>query len=115
MANEHVDFGRRRAVKLAFASVVAVPLASLARIRPSAAQDLPHLEEDDPAAQGLMYRIDATQAERPEKGGTPGADQFCHNCQFITADSGEWRGCALFPGKAVNENGWCSAWTLKVS
>lgn len=115
MAKNDVDRGRRRAVKLAFASVVALPLASLARIRSAAAQDLPELSEDDPAAQGLMYHKEATEADRTDKGGTPAAEQFCYNCQFIGADSGELRPCALFPGKAVRENGWCSAWTLKVS
>jgi hypothetical protein len=25
----------------------------------------------------------------------------------------ELRQCAIFPGKGVNENGWCSAWVLK--
>jgi hypothetical protein len=115
MPIKNVDQGRRRALKLAAASVVAIPLASLARIRTAAAQDLPHLAEDDPAAVGLMYRHDATQAERSEKGGTPGEEQFCNNCQFAAAEGGEWRACNLFPGKAVNENGWCSAWTLKVS
>ena len=29
------------------------------------------------------------------------------------AAEGEWRPCSLFPGKAVNANGWCASWTLK--
>jgi hypothetical protein len=28
----------------------------------------------------------------------------------VKSDSGEWRPCQIFPGKAVNANGWCSSW-----
>ena len=40
-------------------------------------------------------------------------DEFCHNCNLVRSDSGQLRQCAIFPGKGVNENGWCSAWVRK--
>lgn len=75
----------------------------------------PHVTLDDPQAKALQYVNDATKATRPDKGGTKGADQFCHNCQFLQGDSGEWRPCQIFAGKEVNENGWCITWTPKTT
>jgi hypothetical protein len=113
MAKRTVDLGRRKAMKLVLTGVAAVPVAGLVGGRVAYSQDLPQVAEDDPAAVGLKYLHDASKAERTDKAGTAAADQLCSNCQFIGSDSGEWRPCALFPGKAVNENGWCSAWAPK--
>ncbi len=52
-------------------------------------------------------------APRTERAGTPPGEQFCHNCRFIQTESGEWRPCQIFPGKAVHETGWCASWTAK--
>nr|B3EBZ6.1 RecName: Full=High-potential iron-sulfur protein; Short=HiPIP [Halochromatium salexigens] len=79
-------------------------------------QDLPHVDPaTDPTAQALKYSEDAANADRAAaaRPGKPPEEQFCHNCQFVLADSGEWRPCSLFPGKAVHETGWCASWTLK--
>jgi len=113
MAKRTVDLGRRKAIKLTLTGVAAIPVAGLIGGGVAYSQDLPELAEDDPAAVGLKYVRDASEAERADKAGTAGADQFCKNCQFIGADSGEWRPCSLFPGKSVNENGWCTAWAPK--
>lgn len=51
---------------------------------------------DDPTAVALKYVHDASKADRAEKAGTPGADQFCRSCQFVSADSGEWRPSVLY-------------------
>jgi hypothetical protein len=110
MADQKIDKGRRKAVGLMLGGLAAVPLANLVGSAVAQAADLPHLSEDDPAAQGLQYRHDASAAPRTDKAGTPAAEQLCSNCSFIQGDSGEWRGCQLFPGKAVNANGWCNAW-----
>lgn len=105
-----VDKKRRRILFSAVTAIVAVPLAKQF-IAPSAHAALPHLSEDDAAAKALKYTSDASEGERVDKAGVPAQDQFCHNCRFIQSDSGEWRPCQLFPGKAVNANGWCSSWT----
>jgi hypothetical protein len=72
------------------------------------AADPPQVSEDDPTAKGLKYVHDATQSVRPD------ATQFCHNCRYFKGKEGTpWAPCDIFPGKAVNANGWCSAWAKK--
>lgn len=112
MDKTHIDTKRRRAVFTAIAAVAGAPFIKYLG-QPVAAADLPHLDEKDPAATALKYRHDATQAERTDKPGGKASEQFCRNCKFIQAETGTWRPCQLFPGKAVNEAGWCSAWTVK--
>ena len=104
---------RRDAVKLMLAGLAAVPVLNLVGMANAQAAELPHLDENDPTAKALKYVSDATKATRVDKAGTPAANQHCANCQFIQAAEGEWRPCSLFPGKAVNANGWCASWTLK--
>lgn len=112
MDKTDIDVKRRRALFTAVAAVTAAPFIRYLG-QPAAAADLPHLEEADPAAQALKYHHDATQAAREDKPGGKASEQFCHNCKFIQSESGTWRPCQLFPGKAVNEAGWCSAWMAK--
>jgi hypothetical protein len=76
--------------------------------RLAAQDDLPHVDESDPTAQSLKYMHDATQSERTD------SSQLCNNCLYFKGSAGdEWARCDLFPGKQVNGNGWCSAWTQK--
>jgi len=103
------DKERRKVLKLALSSVAVVPLSSLLMQTQAHAGDLPRVSEDDPAAKGLGYVHDASKTSDPKHK----PDQFCKNCNLIRGDSGEWRECAIFPGKVVNENGWCTAWVLK--
>ena len=107
------DPNRRRTTGLILKGVALSSVAGMLRIPTAFAQDLPHVTSDDPTAVALKYVDDATKADRPEKSGVPGADQDCANCQFVQSESGEWRPCALFPGKAVHEKGWCINWTKK--
>jgi hypothetical protein len=109
MSQSTTDAKRRTLLKLALSSAAAVPLSSLVLSRQAAAEDLPPVSEDDPAAVGLSYVHDASKSDNPKYK----PDQFCKNCNLVRSDSGEWRACAIFPGKGVNENGWCSAWVLK--
>jgi hypothetical protein len=105
---------RRRFIKLGAASVAAVPLANLAFGRIAWSEELPHVEESDPQAQGLGYVHDASKVDTAKF--TKFAEgQNCANCQlYINPEEGkEWGPCAIFPGKAVNVNGWCSAWVAK--
>jgi hypothetical protein len=61
----------------------------------------------------LKYTHDASSvdaATRPN----PAEDQKCSNCALIQGDEGEqWRPCQIFPGKLVNNDGWCSVWAPK--
>ena len=88
------------------------PVGSVMLSRPAMAEDLPKLSLDDPLAVGLMYVEDATQA----KGPTYQAGQKCSNCLQVQGNDGDaYRPCAIIPGKAINANGWCSAWVAKPS
>lgn len=101
---------RRRFIKLATAVVgagaVAGPLARLAR-----AEDLPHLAETDATAVALGYKEDATKVDAA-KYAQHKAGQNCANCKFFSGTAG-FGPCQLFPGKAVNAKGWCSAYAAK--
>lgn len=78
-----------------------------------AGADLPKLSPDDPQAKALGYvhdaqDVDASAYPRYEAG------QACRNCAlFQGGDSDQWAGCSIFPGRAVNANGWCSAYVAK--
>lgn len=108
MSKSQTDKGRRTVLKLALSGAAMVPLSTLLSGQ-ARAEDLPPVSEDDPAAKGLGYVHDASKTANPKH--QPG--QFCKNCNLVRSDSGEWRQCAIFPGKGVNENGWCTAWVLK--
>jgi len=110
MSQSNIDQKRRRALKFAAAGVVAIPLAGLATRGTAIAGELPHLSEDDPTAKALSYVHDAANAPAGKrKDGT-----FCNNCNLIRGTKGTWRGCSIFPGKAVNANGWCAGWVGRV-
>jgi hypothetical protein len=113
MNEKIINKSRRDAVRLLLGGIAACPLLNLVNTMVARAGDLPHLGEDDPMAKALHYVNDAAKGNRTDKGGTPAGDQYCHNCRFVQADAGDWRPCQLFPGKAVNANGWCTSWTAK--
>ena len=106
MSGTQTDKSRRKVLKLALSGAVAVPLSQLLLQRQAWAGDLPQLSEDDTQAKALKYVHDASKVTDPKRTD----NQFCKNCNLIQATEGEWRPCSIFPGKAVNENGWCAAW-----
>jgi hypothetical protein len=113
MDEKIINQSRRDAVRLLLGGIAASPLLNLVNATLARAEDLPHLSESDPTAKALQYVNDAAKGNRTDKGGTPAGEQYCHNCRFVQADAGDWRPCQLFPGKAVNANGWCMSWTAK--
>ena len=101
---------RREFLKL---SAVAAAGALVVPGREAIAGDLPQLSVDDPMAKGLKYTHDASTVD-PATRTQKAADQNCANCQLVQgADGDAWRPCQIFPGKAVNAKGWCSAWVPK--
>lgn len=112
MSDKTFDRSRRKALKFGAMGIALAPLAGLVSFGTAAASSLPHVTEDDPIAVGLKYKHDATQAARMDKAGVAADQQFCKNCSFAQGE-GDWVGCAIFPGKAVNANGWCTAWAPK--
>jgi hypothetical protein len=95
---------------------VAVPAGSAVLQNAALASDLPHLDSNDATAQALAYVHDAANVDtsNPIVASKFQAGQHCANCNLIQGDDGaEWRPCGIFPGKAVNANGWCTAWIAK--
>lgn len=111
MSDKSFNKSRRIALKGIVGGLAAIPVVGYVG---TAGADGAQLSETEPTAVGLKYKHDASKAMRADKGASKAGVQFCKNCQFIQADSGEWRGCTMCPGKQVNENGWCAAWNLKV-
>lgn len=96
---------RRRFFQLSIGGLVGMTLGGKELIKPALAEELPKLAEDDPQAAALKYVHQ-----------TPDEAKHCANCALIQGNDGdEWRPCALFPGKVVNANGWCSAYAPKPS
>ena len=110
MAEITHDPDRRRLLKIAITGVVAVPLSSLLVQRSAWSKELPRLSPEDSVAKALSYVHDAKDAPA----GKRREGTFCKNCNLIQGQEGEWRGCSIFPGKAVNENGWCAGWVGRV-
>lgn len=77
------------------------------------ATDLPKLSPDDPQAKALGYKHDAGEVDQSAYPRYE-AGQLCSNCALFQGDEGdEWAGCSIFPGRAVNANGWCSAYVAR--
>lgn len=105
------DQGRRRFFVGAGTAIGAAALAGVLPRR-ARAEDLPHLSPTDPTAQTLGYVEDATKADKA-KFPTYAAGNACNNCNFFQGGTAAWGPCPLFPGKAVNAKGWCSAYAKK--
>ena len=94
--------------------LTAVPAVALALGGARAASAQPaKLEESDPSAVALGYKMDATKVDA-KKFTTYAAGNMCSNCQFYSGKAGDASGpCAAFGGKLVMAKGWCSAWVKK--
>jgi hypothetical protein len=104
------DQSRRRFFVGAGAAIGAAALASVLP-RQARADDLPHLAPTEASAQALGYVEDATKVEKFKDKYVAGDD--CANCNFFQGGTAAWGPCQLFPGKAVNSKGWCSAHAKK--
>lgn len=118
MSDTPMNKSRRDAFKMMPGGLVSVPLMHLVGMAAAHAETLPYVDEaTDPTAIALKYKSDAAKADRAAaaRPGKPPAEQHCANSRFLQGAEGAWRPCQLFPGKSVNENGWCTSWTLKAS
>ena len=105
MSESRIDRQKRRLLKVSLMGVAAIPLGVLV-VQGRALAGVQQLSEDDPTAKALNYVHDASSAPADKR--KEGA--LCKNCNLIQGQEGEWRPCSIFPGKVVNENGWCAAW-----
>jgi hypothetical protein len=111
MSNIHTAITTRREVL----RLVGAAVASVGVLRASpliAGQDaLPHLTDANPAAASLGYTEDASTVDT---GKFPKykAGEHCASCRYFqAAGSGAQYGpCKLYPGNAVNVNGWCTGY-----
>ena len=104
------NIARRKFMHLSAAAVAGLVVVPS---REAKSQDMPMLEESDPVAQSLKYTHDANAVD-PASRANPAAEQNCSNCALIQGDEGAtWRPCQIFPGKLVNNNGWCAVWAPK--
>ncbi len=92
-------------------SMAAVPAVTVL-VSQADAEDLPRIKLDDPLGVNLKYVHDAAEVDPATPRYEVGQD--CSNCAQIQGDpEAEWRPCAIFPGKSVNNKGWCSVWVPK--
>ena len=109
---DHSKLSRRRFLSHV---AVAVPVTAITLRQTAQAQDLPHVTSDDPTAQALLYVDNAADVDTSNPlAARYQAGQHCGNCVQLQGEEGpEWRPCALFPGKTVHVEGWCTAWVMK--
>lgn len=73
--------------------------------------------EDEPLAQAMGYKKDASQvdtAKFPKRAGEAGADQYCYNCAlYAGTEEDETAPCSIFQNRLVRGGGWCNAWVAK--
>ncbi len=91
---------RRRFLKFALYGLIAG--GAVRHLPVAQAEEAAQLDPEDPQAKALGYVHES-----------PDAEKNCANCMHIQAEEGEWRPCALFPGKTVNEAGYCNVWVAK--
>ena len=113
MSKPDIDVSRRRFLNASIAVGLALPLPAMLGREANAAEPMPQLDEAEPTAKALRYVHDASQVDAATRGGD---DRLCRSCRFYTDATAEpWGPCSLFPGKAVNANGWCSGWVARTN
>lgn len=111
--NQEQKIQRRRFVKLAVGSAVVVPFFT--NHQAIAAGHMPRVEESDPQATALGYKHDTNDVDASAYANHD-PSQVCTGCNLYQGKEGdEWGPCAIFPGKEVAANGWCSAFVPKPS
>jgi hypothetical protein len=98
----------RRRIFLVQAAACSAAIATGARAQTGAV-----LDEADPQAVALGYKNDTTKVDAKKyPKHTP--DQKCNGCQLYGGKATDpVAPCAIFGGKKVAANGWCSAWVKK--
>jgi hypothetical protein len=87
--------------------------STLALSRTAFAADAPKVEESDPTAQALGYKLDASKVDKA-KYTKFAAGQDCGNCSFYQGKPTDaFAPCPMFANKQVASKGWCSAYNKK--
>ena len=92
--------------------VAAAAGASLPRFAAATTGELPHLTDANPAAASLSYTENADAVD-PRKFPKHQPSQRCATCRYFQTGSGSlYAPCRLYPGSAVNANGWCAGYVM---
>jgi len=111
MSNVYIQQTTRRGILRLIGGTIV--WAGTSRLGRSAAEELPHLTDANPAAASLNYTEDTGTVDT-RKFPRHTADQRCANCKFFEGTSGgQYAPCRLYPGNAVNVNGWCMGYAAK--
>lgn len=93
--------------------ILAASIASTTVLSTESRADAPLLAENDPTAQALGYKTDATKVDKT-KFPRYLAGQSCANCQLYQGKPGSTTGpCPTYGGKLVYAKGWCNAYVKK--
>ncbi|MDE1181465.1 high-potential iron-sulfur protein [Paraburkholderia sp.] len=88
-------------------------VASTLALSRQAFADAPKVAENDPTAQALGYKADASKVDKAKYAKFV-AGQDCGNCSFYQGKASDpWAVCPMFAGKQVAGKGWCSAYNKK--
>jgi len=101
---------RRKTLRLIITGAVAS--FTTTRFGWPAAADLPHLSDANPSAASLGYTENSSNVDS-HKFPQHRADQRCANCKFFQDTGSTYAPCQLYPGNAVNANGWCAGYAAK--
>ncbi len=94
-----------------FMMQVATAATAVMAVSEASAQAM--VDEKDPQAVGLAYKVDGTKVDKA-KNPKFVAGNNCANCALFQAKAGAAAGgCPLFAGKQVSAKAWCSAWAKK--
>jgi hypothetical protein len=85
---------------------------ALFSVRIPAAESLPPLAANDPAALALHYTDEANRIDSA-KDPTHVAGAACGNCKLYQGGDAASGPCQLYPGKSVSSNGWCMGYQKK--
>jgi High potential iron-sulfur protein len=110
--------GRRAFLSLAARGAVLIPvfgISACGKPEPGreAANNPPHLDENDPSAKSLGYYQESAAVD-PGKYPQHLAGQACWKCVLFKGGANDaWGPCGAFAGKLVNARGWCTAFAAK--
>ncbi len=88
---------RRQFLKLSGAGLIGVTMGSVS-LKAFAADQV---SLTDPVAVAMKYVEKSAVADK------------CDTCMHMSAGTEQHRGCAIFGGKLVNKDGWCSGYMKK--
>lgn len=108
--NHSKQLNRRKFVKLSTAFLSSIPVLATQISLAQDSTELIELTEDDPSAQALAYKADASTVDSTAYPNFE-PSQLCSNCLYYQGKEGDVTGpCTLFPGKSVTAAGWCSVY-----